>query len=487
MNNNNNNNNITSTRKFINETYDHLTFFELYGNSVIIVVFLTLFVFFVFSYCQVMQSRESVENDWVNQRCNPKYLPFAGYITHPEGTTAFQYTSDNFQYCVQNILFNISESALEPFQYMIQSITVIFTEFANSIQQTREAINKLRNGIKQFTQDILSRVLNVMIPIQKMFMALMDTFQKIQGIMVGSLYTMLGTYYTLQALMGAILELIIKVLLALVIIIIGLWILPFTYPAAAATTAVFLAIAIPLSIIIYFMTEVLHIKTSAIPKLRCFDRKTKIFLSDGSFKYIEYINIGDILHDGSNVTAKIKVTSKFLDMFILDGTIVSETHVVNYNDTWIHVSEHPNARKLMNYDEPYLFCLNTSSKTILINNTIFTDWDEIYEDSLDYILKYNSIEKTENISKNFDCGFKKDTNIKLYRENNEIPIYRVKIGDMLSTGGVVYGIVEINNDLGNERLIHLLVSNEQIQIGNTIHYDYNYNIDSILKLNRPKL
>ena len=51
-----------------------------------------------------------------------------------------------------------------------------------------------------------------MIPIQKMFITLMDVMQKIQGVMTGGLYTMLGSYYTLQALMGAILEMIIKIL-----------------------------------------------------------------------------------------------------------------------------------------------------------------------------------------------------------------------------------------------------------------------------------
>ena len=34
------------------------------------------------------------------------------------------------------------------------------------------------------------------------------------------------------------------------------------------------------------MTEVLHIKTSAIPKLRCFDKNTLLTMNDGTFKAI---------------------------------------------------------------------------------------------------------------------------------------------------------------------------------------------------------
>lgn len=53
----NNNKNITDTVFFINETYDKLSYFDLYGNSVIIFIFVTLFVFIVFSYCKVTQNQ----------------------------------------------------------------------------------------------------------------------------------------------------------------------------------------------------------------------------------------------------------------------------------------------------------------------------------------------------------------------------------------------------------------------------------------------
>jgi hypothetical protein len=343
---------MTDTVFFINETYDKLSYFDLYGNSVIIFIFVTLIVFIVFSYCKVMQTKEYIADDWINQRCKPQNMLFAGLITHPEDTTAFQYTSDNFQFCIQNILTNITGYALEPFQFMIKSLVTIFTEFANSIQQTREVINKLRNNFKEFSQDVLSRILNIMIPMQKMFIALMDIFQKIQGTMTAGLYTMLGSYYTLQALMGAILELIVKMLVTLVIIIVGLWVMPFTWPAAASMSAVFLAISIPLAIIIYFMTEVLHIKTSGIPKLRCFDEYTLISLENTDKIHIKNINVGDKLSNGSYVTAKIKVTSENLKIYRLNNIIVSESHLVNYNNNWIRVDQHPTAKQIM-YNKKY--------------------------------------------------------------------------------------------------------------------------------------
>ena len=72
---------------------------------------------------------------------------------------------------------------------------------------------------------------------------------------------------------------------------------------------------------------------------------------------------------------------------------------------------------------------------------------------------------------------------KIKTKIGEKTIDKIYIGEILSTGGIVYGIVEIPNNLGtkNEYLFHLLVSNKQFEIDNVIHFDYNNNIDSILK------
>lgn len=483
----NNSNNINNTVLFINDTYDKLTYFDLYGNSVIIFILITLVVFAVFSYCKVMQQKEDIADDWINQRCKPQNMLFAGLITHPEGTTPFQYTSDNFQFCVQNILTNITSYALEPFQYMLKGLTQIFVEISNSVQQMREMINRTRNSIREFAQDIMGRILNVMIPIQKMFIALFDTFQKIQGTMTSGLYTMLGSYYTLQALMGAILELIIKVLVTLVIIIVGLWVMPFTWPAAASMSAVFVAISVPLAIIIYFMTEVLHIKSSAIPKLRCFSEQTLISTTDGHKKQIKDINVGDKLEDGSYVTAKFKVTAKDLKMYKLNNVVVSESHLVYYNSNWIRIKEHPKAI-LVNYDEPFVYCLNTSNKIIQLEEIIFSDWDEIVNEKLDILSKKNNnIKNVENIHEYLDEGFEENTLVKLNKTNKKIS--KIEIGDILENGDIVYGLVEIetrklrkylNQENVPIKLFHLLTTNGCLTVELENKKDYNNIIDKFI-------
>ena len=61
-----------------------------------------------------------------------------------------------------------------------------------------------------------------------------------------------------------------------------MWILPFTWPAAAAMTALFVAVAVPLAIIAISLGDVLHITSSKnIPgKPGCFDEDTKTSFLD---------------------------------------------------------------------------------------------------------------------------------------------------------------------------------------------------------------
>ena len=478
--------------KYVNNLYDKLSYYDMYGSTIMIFILLTLFVFYVYTYYKVMQVREEVANDWSNQRCNPKYIPLAGYITHPDGVTPFDYTAENFQYCIQNIENDVAGTAVQPFNFLINASMGMLNMIAETVQKIREFLNLLRQRLRHFAEEVLHKILNVMIPLQSIIIALMDSFHKMEAIMTAGLYTMLGGYLTLQSLMGAIVELMIKMLIVMVILIAGLWAVPFSWPLAVPASAVFLAISIPLTIIVLVLTEVLHVKSDGIPKL-CFDKNTLFTMHDGSYKKIIDLQVGDIMENCVTITCKFKIDASSQRMFKINDIIVSESHILKYKDKWIAVRDHPYAKELGKdlYKEPFIYCLNTSTKEIAINGLVLTDWDEIYDDTLNTIInavpqniftKDIKIQK-ENIHRYLDVGFKADTNVYLFNGSNK-HIKDICIGDKMSTKGIVYGIVEIQNDiiLGNntkENLYHLLVSNKYFEIDGKIIGDYNDTIDTI--------
>ena len=517
-------NNHEETFKNIDKIYDKLTYFDKYGGSLILFILISILLFLGISYCFVIMNIQPIKDNWVNERCKPYIIPFAGIINRPENMSTYEYTNQNFQYCMQNIIKDVTGEAVQPLTF----ITNILNEMANiikaSINAIRNMFNKVRTEIQAVTQEVMGRLGNIMVPLQQIIIAMRDMLSKVQGVMTASLYTMLGSYYTLQSLMGAIAQFIISILIALAAIIIVLWLLPFTWGVAATMTALFLSIAIPMAIILNFMMEYLHVHPSmSIPTIQCFDEETNIGLQDGSFKKIKDIHIGDNLlsykqsnnNKKNTVTSIFKVDASLSKMYSLEGILVSDSHLVKYNEKWIRVSSHPFAKKVAFYDKPFLYCLNTTSKVILVGEQIFSDWDE------EIVKNVNVNDKNEIIG--LGGGFHEKTTIFL-QDKNKKHISEINIGDILEKGEKVIGIVEMDKtlfkehysiDLGihgkiqgagnlyylsilphlvkkekrenngnkeiGKRLFHLLTNTQRFSVKNHIFYDYNASLDRVLE------
>jgi hypothetical protein len=477
----------------IKKMYDNLNYFDQYGSSLFLFILITIALFILCSYCFVMINVEPIKNDWINQRCEPSVIPFAGLINAPEGVSSGDFTKENFDYCTQNIVKDITGTAVQPLTFITDMLNKLFEEIKQALNGIREMINKIRLQIKAIAEEIMGRIINVTIPLQQIIIGLKDVLAKVQGTMTAGLFTLLGSYYTLKSLMGAIAQFIVTILIALAVMVAALWIVPFTWGAAAANTAIFIAISIPMALILTFMTKVLKVQSNLkIPKIKCFDKNTLLKMNDGSEKTIFDIEVGDILINNNEVTGKIKVETIGSEIYNLNGVIVSNSHIVNYNDKWLPVSDHPDSIKIESYNEPFLYCLNTSSKIIVINNIFFTDWDEIYNNDICKFntllcIKFNNRKqkykfKTSDIHKYFDGGFVSSTPIKLKNGTTKL-IKDIEIGDVLEKGENVYGLVEINGKDIDEQCIYYLGKNCKIEGGcNLCFYKESVNILTTLDL-----
>ena len=453
--------------------YTNLTFFDRFGGGLILFILITIIVALIVAYCITISNSEMIAEDWPNQRCNLSVIPFAGQITHPEGVTPSEYTQQNFEYCTQQILEGITAPAVSPIMYLVDLMNNVVKGFAAAIDAIRGVFDRIRKFVMALINNLISRLANIMIPMQKIILGSKDILSKTNGVMVTILYSALGGYYTLKSLFGAVAQFISNILIALAIIIVILWILPFTWGAAAGLTVGFLIIAIPFALLLIFMKVFLGVDGYKIPSVKCFDKNTGVPMNDGSTKIISEIKVGDLLANNNAVTGIIKVETLGSDVYYLDDIFVSDSHIVNYHGKWIPVSKHPDSLKCAEYNEPYLYCLNTSNKTILINNTIFTDWDEIYDQDIERVINnpYAKLNGLDLIHKQLDGGFAGNTLLQMasgeYRK-----IKDVLVGDKLANGEKVYGIVEINGANVSEQYEFILGENLTIEGGpNLVIYD----------------
>ena len=474
--------NIDDSSSKINNMYQNLSYFDNYGSSVFIFIVLIIILFLSFSYFQVMNQLKPIKDDWAAKRCSPKVIPFAGLINKPDNMSIVDFTGQNFTYCMQNILTSITGDAVQPLTYITAGLSEIFKELFEALQFIRNMMANIRASMASIAKEILGRVLNIMTPLQTIIIAVMDSMQKINGVLTAGLYTSLGTYYALKSLLGAIVQFIIIILIILVGLILGMWILPFTWPLAMTMTAVFVSVAIPMAIIIGFMTDVLHVRTDlsipGVPKPSCFDKNTNIQMNDGSFKFISEIEVGERLENNILVTAKMKLDAKGSIMYNLNGTIVSGTHTIKHGDIWMPVSKYPHKILIEKYEEPYLYCLNTETKRLHINDFIFVDWDELTEDDIKQLsvsvselgaqAKGSTFNSTLDIHTYLDGGFVENTIITLL-DGSKREIKDIQIGDVLDGGTRVYGLVEIEGKYLHELCEYNLGSNRILKGGPNVN------------------
>jgi len=436
---------------YINKLYNKAKYLDHYGGSVVITG-VTLFVFFlIFSYMYVMNRIKPIRADWVNQRCSPAVIPFAGLINKDPGTSAFDYTATNFQSCLSQILTNVISMFTAPITALVNAVNEFFAILAEAIQAIRELFNTIRKKVMSIVTNVMHRIMNILVEMQYLMIKVMAIMGRVQAILTTSLFTTLGTYMALQAFFGAFLEILIMFLIMLAAAAVIMWIFPFTWEIAIPMTILFVLLAIPMAIIAVGLNELLDLTApGAIPPNPCFDEDTLIPMIKGC-KKISDIQLGDVLKDGGQVTAIFKSSSRDVRVYNLDNIIVTGKHTVFHAEKgWIPVAEHPRSKHIEDYMKPYVYCLNTTTKKINIQNYIFMDWDEMDELDIQELknimkntFKENPILKTEDIHLWMESGFGPDTIVEL-EDGRRIRLEDIEVNDELKSGERILGIVKID-------------------------------------------
>lgn len=432
----------TSFAEKIKKIYEQETYLDKYGDSLVI-TFVILFIFFlIFSYFLVRNQIKSLKANWNENKCKPYVIPFAGFINGKQGEDSFDFTEANFTECTQSILTYIAGEFIKPIYYAINVLHSTLSSVENGFQNARKMFNYIATMLSSIFTIILDRIFNTLIPLQHSFIKQKSIFGKIQGILTATLFTAFGSFLSLKAFFASFANILISALIALAAFVVIMWIIPFTWPVAIGATAFFVAVSIPLALILSGLERVIYLTEKSVPsKPSCFDENT-IFVTKnkGSVK-IKDLEPGTLLQDGTKVTAVMKCDAKGQDMYFLNDIYVTGTHSLLYDNKIIYISEHPDAIELDNYTKPFVYCLSTSSKRFVLHDITFLDWDDLTKEETEILRNHN----VKNVETCYG-GFPKKTLVTLEGGIQKC-IEDVKIGDYLDKNNLVYGIVKIPGTL----------------------------------------
>lgn len=423
----------------------------------------------------------SLRKDWPKYRCNPLYTPFAGFVINDPNKSKLDQANETFYFCTAGVLEKIAAKSFTPYFSISSIMGAALSIVTGALQSFKTIINTFKMaGIMNF--GVLSNyITKLLTPIRHVISVLIDFFTRL----VGSLSVIVHTNNTVVAFIVSVfrnvITIMIAILVAVAILMLSIFFIPFIgIPMGLALyAAAFTPIAVILGVIIAGLAGIISTGSASIPKApsapSCFDKNTKIPIRVPSssssnpsnplksytiqYKSISDINIDDILQNGARVTGVFKLGLNNMTMYNYKGVIVSGVHQVfvpksskfgktKFGDgEWIQIQNHPDAIEIHDYNEPYIWCLNTTSKTIPIDDVLFMDWDEVVQDDLEEINEMISPYSSPITSRTLHCtmesGFSGDTIIELEdgqtKKLNELEIY-----DELRFGGKVLGIMKIS-------------------------------------------
>ena len=196
--------------------------------------------------------------------------------------------------------------------------------------------------------------------------------------------------------------------------------------------------------------------------------------------------------------------------------IMTGEHRVYKNKLCIEAGKLPNAIPLSEYNDTYLYCINTDTKKIVIGDSVFTDWDDLDIYEINTLMKRGEISDVCKLHNVYNGGFHEDTPIILHT-NEVVSIKNLKCGSVTKDGDMILGIVKVlgsslemytyNDNItrtsnieclkgetrknktysyASDILYHVITNTKKIHIGNSVFWDYDGCIENILGSNNNK-
>ena len=424
-------------------------------------------------YLYLRNNKKYLINNWNNERCKPYIIPFAGFIHSEKVDDQFLFTNDNFSYCLEGILSTLITLVLEPINVTVSSVLETLNMGVSKLDNLNGLFSDLFGNLTSYSNKLNIIVKSFMETISKILVSIVDIITRTMNI-IDYVFNIIGELFnsiikivkdSLTNLMFIMIGFIVLLALLFIGIIIAFIWFPLAIPvnllpvSAGMVTVLIILSIIP--ILISVLNNSVQTPTEALEAYKdgcCFDKNTQIKTKYGN-KPISELKINDILEDNSKVTGIFKVKYNNNIIYKIGEIYVTPEHNIYYNKKWIRVDQHPNSILIKNYNEKYLYCINTTNKVIKINNYIFQDWDELDEDDIDDLKTITGIQDTLDINLKLEHGFFKSTKIELNNGESK-DIIDIKVGDILKNNNKVMG-KGIVNAKGNKNIYEYSFNNNK--------------------------
>ena len=230
--------------------------------DLVIFVVATLAALLAAVYTIILAGIDEIKQNWVQYRCNPVYMPFAGLV----GVD----TAGNFMRCTIKSFQDYAGFILDPINHLFGTFLAMFSSIAESLNSMRAMFNGIRTAFLGIVTMIFGKLANTLSAMQYLMIRIRTVFLRVAAVM----YSMLNVMNT-GILSGK-------------SVING-----------------------PIGKTISFL---------------CFAPETRVKLVDGTVLDISSVKIGDVLEGGDTVTGVYVIIGNDVSMFQFGDVLVSGSH-----------------------------------------------------------------------------------------------------------------------------------------------------------------
>jgi hypothetical protein len=243
----------------ISKMYENIGYLGMYGTDVGITILLFVITFAIISYFSYHSVVSQLRMNWNSHKCNPVFMPFAGFIMPKPGQSFSETTFENFNFCIHQDLSAILNLIMMPFEFILYLTIQFLDGVLSTIVATIDFLSYLKNQFGSIFSTIYNKIVNILIPIIEIIIHLRDAIGKVSGILTTMLYTTMNIYnITISGLIN-ILTILVNLLGALIGVLVAMFITAFAliptpaFPAGIAiqvsATVLLVGIVLPAIII----------------------------------------------------------------------------------------------------------------------------------------------------------------------------------------------------------------------------------------------
>lgn len=131
----------------------------------------------IFAMCMIhaSESLDKIKLHWNEHRCNPIYIPFAGYIRPDVGVES------NFQHCINMFGHDIFRSIIDAIMSLFKELTSSLTEMQGPLAGFRDMFSRLRNFIFSFGAQTFGKITNSMSSMTFILTKIRDILKRFAG------------------------------------------------------------------------------------------------------------------------------------------------------------------------------------------------------------------------------------------------------------------------------------------------------------------